>query len=129
MRHEERVSSTEITNSWHFILVETMTGYSSGLCYLPQVTVHIPNSTSLTTVLFWTKHKVKKHYLTIWTLLKVNNILLGRCRVQVIVIWAIEDFFFNVLLKPGKQSCSSHKHSYHHSKSRKDYPLEEHSTS
>lgn len=33
--------------------------YLSALCYLPHVTVHIPNSTSLTTVLLETKHKCK----------------------------------------------------------------------
>lgn len=33
--------------------------YLLALCHLPHVTVHIPNSTSLTTVLFETKHKRK----------------------------------------------------------------------
>lgn len=33
----------------------------SALCYLPHVTVHIPNSTSLTTVVFETKHKVQRY--------------------------------------------------------------------
>ena len=43
----------------HFVPPSPLQYYLSALCYLPHVTVHIPNSTSLTIVLFETKNKCK----------------------------------------------------------------------
>lgn len=42
-------------------LPQTYNSYLSAICYLPHVTVHMPNSTSLTIVLFETKQKVQRY--------------------------------------------------------------------